>query len=94
MVEAPDHGRCRSRSRESDAEAAQAVFAWLRRVDALFSTYRAGQRDQPLDRGELAIADADPLVREVLARCERLREETGRLLRRRGRAAGSILPAW
>ena len=58
------------------AEAAQAVFAWLRRVDALFSTYRAGSEVSRIDRGELTIATADPLVREVLARCERVREET------------------
>ncbi len=59
------------------AEAAKAVFGWLRRVDALFSTYRPGSEISRLDRGELALAYADPLVREVLARCERLRDETG-----------------
>jgi thiamine biosynthesis lipoprotein len=59
-----------------EAEAAQAVFNWLRRVDALFSTYRAGSEISRIDRGELAIADADPLVSEVLARCKRVREET------------------
>ncbi len=58
------------------AEAAQAVFAWLRRVDALFSTYRAGSEISRIDRGELTIAAADPLVREVLARCGHVREET------------------
>ena len=52
------------------------MFTWLRRVDALFSTYRAGSEISRIDRGELAIADADPLVSEVLVRCERVREET------------------
>lgn len=59
------------------AGAAEAVFGWLRRVDALFSTYRPESEIRRLDRGELALADADPLVREVLARCERLRGLTG-----------------
>jgi FAD:protein FMN transferase len=53
------------------------VFAWLRWVDATFSTYRAGSEISRLGRGELALADAHPLVREVLERCEALRRETG-----------------
>jgi FAD:protein FMN transferase len=53
------------------------VFAWLRWVDATFSTYRADSEISRLDRGDLALADADPLVREVLERCEALRLETG-----------------
>ena len=57
--------------------AAEEVFAWLRWVDATFSTYRAGSEICRLDRGKLAPADAHPLVREVLARCETLRERTG-----------------
>ncbi len=59
------------------SDAAEAVFAWLRRVDKMFSTYRCESEISRLDRGELAFEDADPHVREVLARCERLREETG-----------------
>jgi FAD:protein FMN transferase len=60
-----------------DTEAAEAVFAWLRRVDALFSTYRPDSEVSRLDRRELALGDADPLVQEALERCERLRLETG-----------------
>jgi FAD:protein FMN transferase len=52
------------------------VFAWLRFADATFSTYRADSEVCRLDRGELALGDAHPLVREVLARCERLRVAT------------------
>lgn len=55
----------------------RAVFAWLRWVDATFSTYRAGSEVSRIGRGELAPADAHPLVREVLDRCEALRAETG-----------------
>jgi FAD:protein FMN transferase len=53
------------------------VFAWLRWVDATFSTYREDSQVCRIDRGELTVGDAHPLVREVLARCERLRAATG-----------------
>ena len=49
--------------------AADEVFAWLRWVDATFSTYRADSEISRLDRGELTLADAHPLVREVLGQC-------------------------
>ena len=59
---------------EGDVDAGR-VFAWLRWVDATFSTYRADSEISRLDRGELP--DPHPLVREVLDRCEALRRETG-----------------
>jgi FAD:protein FMN transferase len=59
---------------DGDIDAAR-VFAWLRWVDATFSTYRADSEISRLDRGELG--DPHPLVREVLDRCEALRRETG-----------------
>jgi len=52
------------------------VFAWLRFVDATFSTYRPESEISRLGRGELALALAHPLVREVLDRCETLRTAT------------------
>lgn len=58
------------------AEDVDAVFGWLRYVDATFSTYIDDSEISRLNRGELALADADPSVREVLARCEVLRTET------------------
>jgi FAD:protein FMN transferase len=54
-----------------------AAFAWLREADALFSTYRPESEISRLQDGTLAPADADPLVREVLERCEALRVRTG-----------------
>jgi FAD:protein FMN transferase len=51
------------------------VFAWLRWVDATFSTYRPDSEISRLDRGERF--EPHPLVAEVLARCEELRVETG-----------------
>ena len=50
------------------------VFAWLRRVDALFSPYRPGSEVARLARGERFAPH--PLVREVLERCEALRVQT------------------
>ena len=79
------------RDGERRADALDAVFAWLRFVDATFSTYRPDSDVCRLDRGELALADAHPLVREVLARCERLRGETGGYFD--ARAAGRLDPS-
>ena len=53
------------------------VFAWLRWVDATFSTYDPRSEISRWGRGALALRDAHPLVRAVLARCERLRIDTG-----------------
>jgi thiamine biosynthesis lipoprotein len=52
------------------------AFAWLRWVDETFSTYRENSEISRIDRGELAVRDAHPLVRQVLGRCERLRRAT------------------
>jgi FAD:protein FMN transferase len=54
----------------------QAVFTWLHWVDAAFSPFRADSQISRIERGELAVSDAHPLVREVLARCDALRRET------------------
>ena len=56
--------------------AADEVFDWLRWVDAVFSTYRADSEISRIDRGELAVEDACAEVREILERCDELREET------------------
>ena len=57
-------------------EAVESAFAWLRQVDATFSTYNPGSELSRTNRGELAVADAHPDLAEVLARCEQLRELT------------------
>jgi thiamine biosynthesis lipoprotein len=61
---------------EDGGDAVERVFDWLRAVDATFSTYRADSEISRLNRGELALDDAAPDVRTVLARCEELRAET------------------
>jgi thiamine biosynthesis lipoprotein len=53
------------------------AFAWLRYVDAVFSTYREDSQISRLDRGEIALAECDAVVDEVLTRCLALECETG-----------------
>jgi thiamine biosynthesis lipoprotein len=65
---------------EIDAPAGADVapaFAWLRRVDALVSPFRADSEISRLERGELTLADCAPEVDEVLTRCAALERETG-----------------
>jgi thiamine biosynthesis lipoprotein len=54
----------------------EAVFAELRAMDALFSTYRTDSEISRLNRGELTPADCAPVVREVIGLCERARSRT------------------
>jgi len=60
-----------------DPEVVEAMFDWLRWVDAMFSTYKPDSEISRIGRGELAVADAHPHVQAVLERCEELRVETG-----------------
>jgi len=64
------------RDADVDPAALDRAFDWLRHVDATFSTYRADSEISRLNRGDLALEDAHPDVRAVLARCAELREET------------------
>jgi thiamine biosynthesis lipoprotein len=52
------------------------VFAWFRRVDDLFSTWRDDTEISRLARGELRLEDASVEVREVLRLCESVRDES------------------
>lgn len=56
--------------------AVESAFAWLRWVDATFSTYDSASEISRINTGALAPHDAHPLVRDVLARCEELRVAT------------------
>jgi thiamine biosynthesis lipoprotein len=60
----------------ADEVALEPLFDWFRLVDRTFSTYDPASEISRLNRGELALADAHPDVRAVLARCEELRVET------------------
>lgn len=52
------------------------VVAWLHRVDTVFSTYQPGSDISRLQRRELRLDDADPLILEVLDLCARVQAET------------------
>ena len=64
------------RDRDVDDVALDRMFDWLRCVDATFSTYKEDSEVSRINRGELSIEEANPDVREVLERCEELRQET------------------
>ena len=55
----------------------QQVFASLRDADSLFSTYREDSQLSRWERGELALADADPALAQVFELCEEARQRTG-----------------
>lgn len=63
---------------DADVEesALERAFDWLRKVDAIFSTYRPTSEISHLNRGELALERCSPAVRSVLESCERLRRVT------------------
>lgn len=54
-----------------------AALELLQELEQRFSTYRANSEISRIDRGELALVDAHPSVREVLAACDRLKAESG-----------------
>ncbi|HWX09750.1 MAG TPA: FAD:protein FMN transferase [Gaiellaceae bacterium] len=64
------------RDEDVDEDALDAMFDWLRWVDAVFSTYKEDSEISRLNRGELALADAHRDVLWVLDRCEQLRVAT------------------
>lgn len=59
---------------EDDADA---VFAHLRHIDRVFSTYRQDSETERISRGELSQADSSDEMRTVIALCEQTRLETG-----------------
>lgn len=56
--------------------AVAAAFADLRRTDELFSTWNPASQVSRIRRGELGLAAADPLVRDVVRLCDRARSVT------------------
>lgn len=58
-------------------KAADAVFAWLREVDARFSPFKADSEVCRLDRGEITRRDVSAGLAEVLGLCEEYRVATG-----------------
>ena len=79
--------------RDASGVDVEPAFAWLREVDATFSTYRDDSEISRLDRGELTLADCRPEVDEVLTRCLALERAHARLLLRPRPPAASTRPA-
>lgn len=59
------------------ADRVAGVFADLRHADAVLSTYTDDSDLSRWDRGELALADADPMLAEVIELCAEARDRTG-----------------
>jgi thiamine biosynthesis lipoprotein len=81
------------RDENVDEEAVDAMFDWLRWVDAVFSTYKHDSEISRLNRGELALGDVHPEVTGVLERCEELRGETDGYFDVRAAAADVVDPS-
>ena len=58
------------------ADAVAAAYDELRAVDALFSTYRADSEVSRVNAGDLRLADAHPMLREVAALCDEAGDRT------------------
>jgi len=63
--------------RSGSTAGVEAALRSLHDADERFSTYRADSEISRLDAGSLRWSEASSEVREVLERCERLREATG-----------------
>jgi thiamine biosynthesis lipoprotein len=59
------------------ADAVEQAFRALRADDALFSTWQPDSQVSRIRRGELALADADPRVRDAADLCEQAAARTG-----------------
>ena len=60
-----------------DEAALESFFAWLRSVDAAFSTYREDSTVSRIRRDELSVADAGADFAEVMDLCEQVRQASG-----------------
>ncbi|MBV9367240.1 MAG: FAD:protein FMN transferase [Solirubrobacterales bacterium] len=81
------------RDRVAPRRALERAFDWLRWVDRTFSTYDAESEVSRLNAGDLALADAHPLVRRVLERCEVLRAGTDGYFDARAPLRGGLDPS-
>ena len=78
---------------ELDAGVLESMWNVLRQADAIFSTYKDDSEISRLNRGELALEDAHPDVREVLALCDQLRVITGGYFDARAVMEGGVDPS-
>jgi FAD:protein FMN transferase len=81
------------RDEDIDENVLERLFDSLRLADATFSTYKEDSEISRVNRGELAVTEAHPDVREVLERCEALRVETDGYFDVHAAAADTIDPS-
>jgi thiamine biosynthesis lipoprotein len=74
-----------------DHSVLDAVIDFLHWADRTFSTYQADSQINRLARGDIALADCEPEVAEVLARCAELQLETDGFFS--ARSDGSLDPS-
>lgn len=74
-----------------DERALDDVVRWLHWVDATFSTYKPGSEISRLGRGEIALAQCDPRVQDVLRLCDEVQRATDGYFS--ARAAGNLDPS-
>jgi FAD:protein FMN transferase len=79
------------RSPAVDSYVLDSAMAWLHWVDDTFSTFKADSEISRIGRDELSVGDAARDVREVLARCAALEQETGGYFS--ARASGRLDPS-
>lgn len=75
------HVRATEPTRPDIEAAAQRVFAHLRRVDAVFSTWRADSDLLRLQHGEVGIGEAHPWIGDVVDLCLQAEDRTDGLFR-------------
>jgi len=61
---------------DESGDAREAAFHYFEDVDARFSPYRSDSEVSAFARGEIALADSSPQLKEVLGLCELTRSET------------------
>ncbi len=62
-----------ARASQDDAEE---VFAYLRRIDSVFSTYKPESETERINRGELSEKDSSKEMRKVIDLCQQTKAET------------------
>src|ERR1017187_5262230 len=86
------------RDEEIPADAVEAAFLWFHEVDERFSTYKDDSEVNRVNRGVLRTADCSNDMREVLALCDTIHEESAGAFNVRAAGAGldpsAVVKGW
>ena len=61
----------------ASASDGEAVFTYLRHIDAVFSTYKSESETERINRGELLEGEASEEMQTIIALCQQTKAETG-----------------